>query len=139
MSRSSSEEIVWTGHPSHLINLSVYLAGLLIIPLPWVIWRWLELRSRRYELTTQRLRTISGVLNRNEDELELYRVKDITLQQPLHLRLFGLGNVTLHTSDKTTPELVIPAIPNARQVRDQVRNLVEKRRDEKRVREIDFE
>ena len=138
-----SEEQIWSGHPSHVINLPIYvgcgLTFFLVVPLIYGIWRWLELRCRRYELTTQRLRLIHGVLNREEDELELYRVKDITLSQPFILRLFKLGNVTLHTSDRTTPELVVPAINDAPAFRDLLREQVERRRDEKRVSEIDFE
>lgn len=137
------EETVWSGRPSHVTNLPVYIVcGLtcfLVIPLLYGIWKWLELNCRRYDLTTQRLRFTHGVFNREHDELELYRVKDISLSQPFVVRLFGLGNVTLHTSDKTTPEVHINGIAEPDHFRDLLRDQVERRRDEKRVREIDFE
>lgn len=53
--------------------------------------------------------------------------------------MFGLGNVTMHTSDKTTPEVAIAGIEDSKRFRDLLRDAVERRRDEKRVREIDFE
>ena len=53
--------------------------------------------------------------------------------------MFGLGNVTMHTSDKTTPEITIAGIADSKAFRDLLRDAVERRRDEKRVREIDFE
>ena len=140
---TESEKLLWTGHPSHVVNLPIYIVcGItffLVVPLLYGVWRWVELRCRRYELTNQRLRIIHGVFNRDEDELELYRVKDIILSQPFILRLFSLGNLTLHTSDRTTPELTIPALTDPSAFRDLLREQVERRRDEKRVREIDFE
>jgi len=139
----SEEELIWEGRPSHLTNLHIYvLCGLLcwlVIPLVYGIYRWLELRSLKYELTTQRLRTTHGILNREYDELELYRIKDLSLAQPFLLRLFALGNVMMWTSDKSTPELAIAAIPDSRNVHELLRAQVERRRDEKHVREVDFD
>jgi hypothetical protein len=45
----------------------------------------------------------------------------------------------LITSDKTNPELVLPAIPHAGEVKEMIRKHVEICRDRKRTREIDFE
>ncbi len=61
------------------------------------------------------------------------------LDQPLFLRLFGLANVVLRTSDRDQPVMVIPAIPNAAELREQLRTSVEARRDKKRVRELDVD
>ena len=134
------EEPVWSGRPSHINNLALYIVcTILVIPVFYAIWKWLELKCTTYELTTQRLRIITGVFNREEEEIELYRVKDISFAQPFLPRMFGLGNVTMHTSDKTTPTLTIAGISDAREFRDLLRDKVEQRRDEKRVREVDFE
>ena len=57
----------------------------------------------------------------------------------LIMRLVGLGNIVLETSDKTTPQLTIPAIAGAPVLLEKLRAEVEKRRDRKRVREVDFE
>ncbi len=42
-----------------------------------------------------------------ENELELYRVKDIVLNEPFLLRLVGLSNIVLVTSDRSTPVFVV--------------------------------
>lgn len=137
------EKDIWSGTPSQVINLGTYLLlGLfffLVIPLFVILWKWLEVKNTKYELTTQRLRTRTGILNKNLDELELYRVKDYKLDQPFFLRMFSLGNVILETSDRSNPVVTIRAIPDAEDVREKIRACVEKRRDEKRVREVDFE
>jgi uncharacterized membrane protein YdbT with pleckstrin-like domain len=80
-----------------------------------------------------------GVLNKKLDELELYRVRDYKLDQPFFLRLFSLGNIILQTSDRTHPTVVIQAIPDAENLREQLRTYVEACRTRKGVRELDVE
>ena len=139
----SNEKPLWTGTPSQVINLPAFvLWGLLfwlVIPIFIILWQWLVVKNTKYELTTERLKTRHGVLNKKMDELELYRVRDYKLEQPIFLRLFGLGNITLQTSDKSNPLVTIRAIPDGEQLREQLRNAVEECRVKKGVREVDFE
>jgi uncharacterized membrane protein YdbT with pleckstrin-like domain len=153
------EKTVWRGSSSHVINLGAYVAAglvalpivagayfvsgwlalLIVMPLGLAAWRWLDNHSRVYEVTTQRIRTTRGVLTRRTDDLELYRVKDTTLVQPLLLRLFSLGNVVLTTNDSSTPSLTIEAVRAADGLREEIRRGVETRRDQKRVRIAEVE
>lgn len=139
----AEEKKVWSGTPSQVINLGTFiLCGLffwLLFPLFIALWKWLEVKNVKYELTNQRLRTRYGVLNKKADELELYRVRDYKLEQPFFLRLFSLGNVILITSDKSTPVVVIKAIPNGEELREKIRRYVEECRTRKGVREVDIE
>lgn len=104
-----------------------------------ILWKWLVIKNIKYELTTERLRTRHGVLNKKTDELELYRIRDYKLDQPFFLRLFSLGNIVLQTSDRSHPEVTLKAIPNGEELREQLRTHVEACRTKKRVREVDFE
>ena len=90
-------------------------------------------------LTSERIRLSRGILGKSHDELELYRVKDSTLEQPFFLRLFGLGNIVLDTSDRSTPIFTFKAVPDPSALRDELRTHVEARRTAKQVREVDFE
>ncbi len=139
----AQEEDVWSGTPSQVTNFGSFIfLGILfflVIPLFIIFWKWLVTKNIKYELTTERLRTRSGVLNKKMDELELYRVKDYKVDRPLFLRIFGLGNIILETSDRSSPIVMIKAIPDAEELREKVRTCVETRRDAKRVREVDFE
>jgi hypothetical protein len=71
--------------------------------------------------------------------LELYRVRDYRLEQPFLLRLFSLSILTLTTSDKTHPIVVLRAIPRGEELREQMRTYVEEARMRRGVREIDLE
>jgi uncharacterized membrane protein YdbT with pleckstrin-like domain len=109
------------------------------VPVVIAIWKWLVVANTRYELTTQRLRTRRGVLNKYMDELELYRVRDYKLEQPLFLRLFSLSSVILQTSDRSNPELMLRAIPRGDSLREQMRTYVEAARMRRGVREVDMD
>jgi len=140
----SLEKDIWKGSPSHWTSVLYYI---MCIPLIFVggigvvmgIWRYLTIRTWEISITSQRMIEEKGVLSKTTNELELFRVKDITLDQPIILRLVGLSNIILHTSDKTTPIVTIPGVPDGKKLREEMRNIIDKRRDEKGVRERDFE
>jgi uncharacterized membrane protein YdbT with pleckstrin-like domain len=140
--QGDEERTLWAGHPSHVKDLGFHVVcGLfcwLIVPLAMMLWRYLTTRSERYEVTSERIRVTTGVLSKTMSELELYRVKDAGIVQPLFLRIFKLSNLVLKTSDVSSPLLVIPAIPDAQVLRENLRGCIEKARDRKRVREVDY-
>jgi len=115
------------------------LIVLALVPLAIAGWKWLIVANTRYELTTQRLRTRTGVLNKHLDELELYRVRDYKLEQPFFLRLFSLSTVILQTSDKSNQVLTLKAIRRGDELREQMRTYVEEARMRRGVREIDMD
>ena len=154
----NQETTLWQGSPSQWLNLGHYLFALLLtagaitgglffppafaliaVPFFYVGWRFLVVRSTRFELTTERLRLTRGVFNQKIDEIELYRVKDISMIRPLWMRLTGLASVILETSDRSQPTLVLPAISNGVDLRENLRRQVEAIRDRKRVRELDMD
>lgn len=154
----STETTLWEGRPSQWLNLGPFLIaltvavgigiggvfvfpvwGLEVVPVIYLIWRWLLVRSQKFELTSERLRVTEGIFNQKIDEIELYRVKDIAMERPLWMRMTGLASVLLDTSDRSMPKLTLPAISNGVELREQLRKQVEEIRDKKRVREVDME
>jgi hypothetical protein len=130
----ATEQTLWKGSPSAALDFWLNLSCLLVLPIPWALWRWLHRRSQRIEITSERVRVTQGIMSKRTDELELYRVRDITFLQPFILGLFGRGNLQLNTDDVTTPVVVLPCIPSDQTLRDQVRKAVESCRDRKRTR-----
>ena len=49
----------------------------------------------------------TGFLNLEEEEILLYRVRDLSVKRSLGQRIFGVGSVLVHSSDKSMPHLVI--------------------------------
>ena len=138
-----NEQVIWEGSSSQVRNLHIYLLCALfcwlIVPIIYALIKWIQLRSRRYEITTQRVRIRQGVFSKRTDELELYRVKDSIVLEPFWQRLFGLGNIVISTNDTTTPTITLEALPNAREIREKLRSATEECRDRKRVRVAELE
>jgi hypothetical protein len=99
-----AEEELWRGRPSQILNLKLYIgwaivllgvlsamlvrfdlwplpATLAVIALLQIVVRNLRWRSIEYVVTTQRIRVVSGLFDKNIQEVELFRVKDTMVQQ----------------------------------------------------------
>jgi uncharacterized membrane protein YdbT with pleckstrin-like domain len=137
------EEMVWRGTSSQWKNFGVFILCALfcwlIVPIFIALARYLQMKNKVYELTTERLKTTEGVFSKVTDTLELYRVKDLEKRQPFFYRLVGVENVALNTSDASSPFILIEAIPSSVGLADKIRNQVEAVRAQKGVREIDVE
>ncbi len=138
----TNDELVWSGSPSQVLNLPVYIVCALlfwlVFPIFIAIWKWLVLRNIRYELTTERLKIRQGVFNKQLDEIELYRVRDYRLEQPFWLRLFSLGNIGMGTTDTSNPYVVLRAVRDCEHVYELTRKYVEECRVKKRVLPLDL-
>ena len=140
----SQEENIWEGNPSHWTSFLYYVISLILVPVfglgaIMLIWRWLTIRTWKITVTNQRIIEEKGVLSKTTNELELFRVKDLKLDQPFFLRLVGLSNIILFTSDQTNKRYVIEGVRDGKELKEKLRASVDKRRDEKKVREVDFE
>ena len=137
------EETIWRGTSSQYQNLGLFiLCGLfswLVVPIFFAVARYLQTRSKVYELTSERLKITQGVFSKATSTVELYRVKDIEVRQPFIYRLLGVENLHVTTSDVSSPFLLFDAIPITAGLPDKLRNQVEAIRVQKRVREIDLE
>lgn len=155
------EQPIWTGSPSQVKNAYAFFfaavlafgilfltliywywlpgVGFIGIPIIYALCRWFAVGAERFELTTERLLTSRGFLSRTTDCLELYRVKDMRIVQPFRLRLFGLENIELMTSDETSPVILIDHIPSRLKLADKVRAQVEACRVTKGTREVEVE
>jgi uncharacterized membrane protein YdbT with pleckstrin-like domain len=111
----------------------------LVLPLGWALWVFIETRATRHELTTERIRLCSGVFNQQMDDVELYRVKDTSMERPFWYRVFGLSTLIIETSDRSQPRIEIKAVHRGDELRETLRKQVEFWRDKKRVREVDFD
>ena len=133
---SSNEEIVWKSTPSQIVNFFTYLFFFWTIIIP--IIAYLKTRFTIYELSSQRLKIKTGILNQTINELELYRVRDYQIHKPFILRIFNLGHLILITSDKTDMTIKLDAIADVENVSNLIRNQVEAARERTKTRETDF-
>ena len=88
----------------------------------------------RYMLSEDRLFTSVGFLNIKDDEILLYRVRDIDTSRSLWQRIFGVGTVTVMSSDRSMPTLVLKNIKDPVFVKELLHKQVEEMKIKRRVR-----
>ena len=94
----------------------------------------LPITFTRYRLSEDRIFRETGLLNLKEEEVLLYRVRDLELKRSLFQRIFGVGTVCVHSSDKTTPHLDLLNIKNPREVKELLHRQVEEMKLSRRMR-----
>jgi uncharacterized membrane protein YdbT with pleckstrin-like domain len=163
MNPEPTETTVWQGTPSQWTNLGTYLfcallaAGViyakvvytgqgseyvlvaLTIPALWALTRWIGTRTHHYEITTERIKLTEGLLSKRTSELELYRIRDYSVVEPFWLRLVGCGNIILVSADRTSPQIILHAVPHAATLKDQIRTNTERMRQRRGVRDLEID
>lgn len=130
-------KILWKSGPSQISNFWSYLLLFWTVIIP--IWIYLVTRFTKYELNSERLIIKKGILSQNIEETELYRIKDYSIFKPFFLRIFGLGNLVLTSSDKNNKFTNLLAIKDVEKIKDLIRDHVEKSRKKTGTKEVDFE
>ena len=152
----NEEQEIWSGSPSQWLNFPKFvicvplpiifiiasdniIGGLVtsLAPLLYMGWHYLVVMMWKIKITSERVIETKGVINLKTDELQIYRVKDLNLEQPIYLRLVGLSNINLVSSDKSDPNILIPTVPNGDELREEISQAVETMRRRKGVREFD--
>ena len=88
----------------------------------------------RYALSEDRLFLSVGCLSIRDDEVLLYRVRDIDTARSFWQRIFGVGTVTIISSDKTLPTLVLKNIKQPRMIKEKIHQQVEEMKIRRRMR-----
>ncbi len=76
------ERVLWEGRP--FLSLNTY-----------------------YQITTERVRIVRGLLGRDRDDIELVRIQDLDLRQNLGERWLNVGDIFIESADPSTPEAVL--------------------------------
>lgn len=87
----------------------------------------------RYAMSEDRLFLSVGFLNIKDEEVLLYRIRDINTSRSLWQRLFGVGTISVVSSDKTLPNLVMKNVKNPLQVKELLHQQVEDTKIRRRV------
>ena len=94
----------------------------------------LPLSFTRYTLTSEKLLIKIRFLSTREEEIKLYRILDFTVRKTLFQRIFGVGDIELHTADRSTPVFVMKGIKNVESIKELISKKVEEVRVDRNVR-----
>ncbi len=139
----AEERLIFETKPAARAYLGMILLGILLLPLFLVgglLWLrvWYLVASTRYRLTTQRLFVQTGLIAKHVEEVELFRVKDVTLSQGVLQRMTGVGNVVVLSTDDTAPRLELAGIPEPAAAKEQIRGAFRTARQREGLRMGEF-
>lgn len=91
-----------------------------------------------YFLYTDRLVIKSGLLRRKTEQIMLYRILDVTMQETFLDRLFGVGTIHICSGDHSTPETDLRWVLMAETIMELLVDSVERIRQQKGIRPREF-
>lgn len=94
----------------------------------------LPLSFTRYALSEDRLFLSTGMLSLHDEEILLYRVRDLSVRRSLLQRLFGVGSIEVLSTDQTTPTLLLKNVKRPQEVKELLHAQVEEMKLRRRVR-----
>ena len=134
-SGDTAEEItIFDTTPSVLsdIGLCVLTGGL------WLAVTVCRCLSNRYKLTTERLIVTSGLLSQSSEEVEIYRVKDVSVSQGALDRMMDVGTVTVFVSDASPPRIELKGIGSPMKRKEQIRQMSRASRKTEGIRSVEY-
>ena len=132
-----AEKQLYIGRPSQILNIISFILWSWTLLIPIIIY--LKTRFTVYEVTDQRIKLKTGILNQEIDECELYRVRDYKVVKPFFQRIFGLGRIELVTSDRSNSNINLNGIKDPENLYNLIRDNVEIIRRKTGTRELDVE
>lgn len=98
--------------PVGYLLLAALIAMVLIV---WVLAPFFRWRTSTYTITSRRVITRQGILNRSGHDVPLAKITDVSYQRSLADRLLGCGTLHLRTAaDGQT--LTLPDVPDVEKV-----------------------
>ena len=94
----------------------------------------MPLSFTRYGLSEDRLFMSIGFFSVRDEEVLLYRIRDISVRRTLWQRLFGVGTIIVSSSDKSTPTVVLKNVKCPLEVKELIHENVEETKSKRRVR-----
>ncbi|MDR1687347.1 MAG: PH domain-containing protein [Clostridiales bacterium] len=116
----------------------------LTVEKPEILWKdrrrrlGLPLSFTRYEVTNDSLVIKKGFFKTETDEILIYRIMDIRLVRSLWQKIFGVGTITLLSSDKSAPSQELKSIKDSENVRLFLSRQIEKQRTERGISSREF-
>jgi uncharacterized membrane protein YdbT with pleckstrin-like domain len=112
------ERVLWEGKPSGIADSIKEKGGL---------------NATTYKLTNERVIIQSGLLSKKQEEIELYKVKDIKVSQSMKERVMKIGQIELVSVDPTTPVYILKDVKNPNELKETIRLSVKEAKRESGV------
>ena len=130
---SAVERTLFAGRPAALYSFGRWALTIVTLGIAGLFY-WIASLSTRFEITTQRVRIERGALSKSKQDTELYRIDDISLEQPLGMRMLGHAVLYLRSTDRSTPEIRLYGVPGLAALGEKLRECALRERERRGVR-----
>lgn len=140
----------FTLKPSQLINIVwVFLGGFSLsiaysTELYWValfclipLYKIIDYACWTYEIHDEYIIETRGVFSTTTRELYYHRVKSVLVDKPFWMRILGVGNVVVRTSDQFSPVFVIYGIEYVDEFTEDFQEVIKDRRSTMGMKEYE--
>lgn len=107
----------WAPYSHEIVWAIVIVATFPIFIMPFIRWF-----TTTFTLTTKRIITRHGIINKKGHDLPITRISDVAMDRDFIDRLFGCGTLTLQTS--ADDPLVLHDVPRVEYVQVEISNLL---------------
>ena len=129
------EKTIFEGRPAALDSLGRWILTLLTLGIAGIVW-WFGAIGQHVRLTDQRIILRLGILSRKTEYLELYRVTDLQVAEPLFQRMLGYGQLVITSTDQDQAGLVLRGLKDPTGLADKLRTCVEEQKRRRRIATI---
>ena len=91
----------------------------------WLLYLWAARATLKFLITTRAIDVESGLLSKNIETLQLWRVRDTEFHQTMTDRLLGVSRIRVFAHDVTTPQLLLWGLPGSRAIFEQLQDALE--------------
>jgi uncharacterized membrane protein YdbT with pleckstrin-like domain len=129
---AETEKTLFSGHPAVVTSAWQWPVVVITLGIAYIVY-WFQSLATSYEITTQRVKIERGLLSKNKESVELFRIDHFDLVKPLGMRLAGHCLLHLRSSDASFATVIIYGIPNLEALADTLRECSLRERSRRRV------
>jgi hypothetical protein len=126
------EKDLFIGKPSTIVSAWQVPWVVLTLGLAWLVF-WIRSASVKYHITTQRIRIERGILSKDKENVELFRIDHFDLHRPLGMRILGHAILHLRSSDPSFSSVVLFGIPDLEALSETLRECALRERKRRAV------
>jgi len=119
-----------------IITTGLYVLAV-AAPLLNALYQIVFIATARITITTQRLQFSTGVFSRSDSNVELFRVRDITVTKPLLTRVFRRGDLRIWSTDASDRYSIMSALKKPNETAELLRTLAARSRQAHGVRVVE--
>src|SRR5258708_7027041 len=108
-------------HSSYALYVWLVIAAIVVWQLAEIVIAFARIKPTIYTVTSQRVMIETGLTTKKVEDIDLRYIDDTQFDQSFINRILGIGNVTIVSSDRTSPTYTLRGIPDPRGVRELIR------------------